>query len=290
MLQTSPALDLKSERATILGLRWRLRAVSAIPEPVLDLSLKVTLPGGAIAIFETTECHEFSPLPVLTFQKLYNAHLHITPFDKDRFVAPSDDSFLSEDHSLTSWAEPVTNACRELTIASDDLWIRNKERIECAGYSYFPNFESQRILRVGERGIPDPQRPLWYAESFFESPSGRHGCILTTYAEEHLGPKHILRSELLALLALLEFAGICALRKGASAMSSPVFVLSFTPTQVRALEARVKSLNQIAISVRPVLDHVPTGPDRDEKFRALVTWAMYTDGAIVPRPASSMSN
>ncbi|KAI1122736.1 hypothetical protein F5Y10DRAFT_253423 [Nemania abortiva] len=295
MLEPSPALDLKSERAAILGIRRTVRAISRIREPILDLPLEVPLPGKPTAIFETTDRYEFSPLPAPAFQKLYNTHLKNPRFKKDQFAAPSRNGIINKDHVFTGWAEPVTNACHELTIAKDDLWMRNKERIECAGYTFYDKFETQGLLREGERGRRDPSHPWWYAESFFESTSGQPGCILVTYAEdhlepEHLEPKHILRSELLALLVLLDGAGICALEKRASVMSPSVFVLSFTLTKVRALEARVKSPNQIAISIRPVLDQVPTGPERDDKFRDLVTWAMYTDAAVVPRPSSSMSN
>lgn len=90
-------------------------------------------------------------------------------------------------------------------------------------------FESQNLLRVGERGRCDPPSPRWYAVSFSESTSGRHGSILVTYAEDHiepeyLEPKHILRSELLTLLVLLDCAGISALKKRASAMSPSVSI------------------------------------------------------------------
>ncbi|KAJ8128294.1 hypothetical protein O1611_g5340 [Lasiodiplodia mahajangana] len=289
MLDPSPALDFESEKAIILGLRCGLRAVSRTRENILNFPLQIPLPDRPIAILETTGCYEFSPLPQPTFQKLYNTHLESERYTRDCFVAPSDGGFLSEDQILTGWAEPVTDACRELTVVKDDLWMRNNERIDCAGYTLYPNFESEHLLQEGERGTSDPPCPLWYAESFFESTSGQHGCILVTYAEEHLEPKQILRSELLSLLALLEGAGLCALKEGTSAMSPSVFVLSFTPTQVRALEARVKSPDQITISIRPVLNQVPVGPERDDKFRELVAWAMYTDAAVVPRPASSMS-
>lgn len=296
MPEPSPTLDLKSERAAILGIRRTFRAISGIPEPILDLPLEVPSPGKATAIFETTDQYELSPLPALTFQKLYNTHQKTPRFAEDLFAAPNlEDHILGEDDIFIHWAQPVTHACRELALAKDDLWEYNKERIECADYPTYYEFESQNLLRVGERGRCDPPSPRWYAVSFSESTSGRHGSILVTYAEDHiepeyLEPKHILRSELLTLLVLLDCAGISALKKRASAMSPSVFVLSFTLTKVRALEARIKSPNQIAISIRTVLDQFPTGPEQDDKFRELVTWAMYTDAAVMPRPSSSMSN
>ncbi|KAI0109202.1 hypothetical protein GGR51DRAFT_109102 [Nemania sp. FL0031] len=300
MPEPGPKLDLKSEKAAILGIRRTFRNILRIQgEPLLDLPLEVPSPGKPTAIFETTDHYESSPLPALTVQKLYNTWQKNPRFATDIFEAPNCDTFYGQrigNHVFTGWARSVTDACRELGIAKDNLWMDNKERIECAHYTEYDEFESQDLLRVGELGEFDPPSARWYAVGFSESTSGQRGCTLITHAEdrmepEDLDPKHILRSELLALLVMLDCAGIHALKKRASAMSPSVFVLSFTETKVRALEARVKSPNQIAISIRTVLDQVPTGkPERDEKFWELLTWAMYTDAAVVPRPSSSMSN
>ncbi|KAJ8124872.1 hypothetical protein O1611_g8767 [Lasiodiplodia mahajangana] len=265
-------LDFKSEEAVILGIRQLFRAIADKEKVVIDLDQEITLPSKANTILKTSNRHEFFPLPEQTFKRL----LGVAPFKDDYFVAPS--NTFSNDYIFTGWAEQVAIACRMLAIAKNNLRAHNKEQIKCASPILELSFKPQVLLSEGERALPYPQRPSWYAELFFES-KGSHGCILATHVEQRLGTKQILRSELLALLALLEIAGICALTKSLPSTSPSVFLLSFTHTQVRALEARANSPRQITISVRAILDQVPTGPERDDEFRKLVARAMYTDSA-----------
>ncbi|TRX97874.1 hypothetical protein FHL15_001084 [Xylaria flabelliformis] len=109
-----------------------------------------------------------------------------------------------------------------------------------------------------------------------------------------------LRSEMLTLLLLLEFAGIRAVCKGESCMIQTVFMQSFTYTQARVLEFHVEKPGVIAISVREVLDGVPTAAERDRKLQELVAWTMYTDSdnrcsspgvwGVVTKPTSTAHN
>ncbi|KAI1121975.1 hypothetical protein F5Y10DRAFT_255191 [Nemania abortiva] len=218
---------------------------------------------------------------------------------------------------LCDWANPVIDACRKLTAIRDTL---NRELqvdpILCAEFSedsYFPVAESQRLLCRGESWQFDckdsTKYPLWwrtvglfYGKTDHDIPSVSPGAILiasypqqNTKAEE-LCDTSILRAEILNLLNLLWFDMAQLRDKNEGLLCATAFLLSFTPTKVRALEAHVESsggLSKVRIRTQTILDGAPTEAEsRKEAFQKLVAWSMFTDTRIEAsghRPSSRAS-
>ncbi|KAI0553566.1 hypothetical protein F4679DRAFT_425911 [Xylaria curta] len=268
--------DPSVEEDVLLSFGPMVRAVALTREPVMNLPLTGdTLPNKPKTQIVITDHHMFSPLGIAKFEMLKEK------VDDDHQWALAAETlpprFID---SLVDWAESVTAACRVFSKIRDDMSKNGEERIQCAGFSdnsIYPVTESQRLLLEGECMSPSVCRPMWFVPTFLISTSRRHGCILATWTWEHPTPEQVLRNEMITLLLLLEFASVRAVRNGESSMTPTVFVLSFTHTQARVLEARVEKPGTIVISIRAVLDDVPTEAERDQKFQELTAWTMYTD-------------
>ncbi|KAI0426031.1 hypothetical protein F5Y09DRAFT_320225 [Xylaria sp. FL1042] len=290
MFYNHTMLMMAAKQAVIISLRHIIYAIAAEPESVLSFPKWISLlPHESLLLpteveIDCTGYNKLFPLPTKDFQELYDAHIQAKPFLP--FMASSyknNNGWYGKDYNLCTWALQVANACRLLTIAKDDLKINH---IKCAGPIPYPDFESQCLLLQGELGDFNDQ-PYWRADLFLESMSN-DGCIIQTHTKQRLEPKQILRSELLTLLVLLEYTNIYALEQNTSATHLPVFLLSFTPTQVRVLEACVDSPNRITISIRLILDEVPIEAEQNKMLQTLICWAMYKK--IPPRSASNTAN
>ncbi|KAI0864206.1 hypothetical protein F4860DRAFT_434616 [Xylaria cubensis] len=271
MASVHPTFDPCLEKDVLLSFSPMMRAISQEGQLFTSLPQRVdALPNQPKIRIETTTNYAFSPLETADFEilrsKVDDAHQEV-------FAAPTRHNNL-----LVYWVGPVIDACRVLSSIRDQIWGDDEEGIHCAVFSHNshnPVTEAQCLLLEGH---PSPHDPMWFVNAFLVSTPRRYGCILSTWTWERLTSEQVLRSEMLTLLLLLEFAGIRAVCTGESCMVQTVFMLSFTYTQVRVLEAHVEKPGVIAVSVREVLDGVPTEAERDRKLQELVAWTMYTDG------------
>ncbi|KAI0552128.1 hypothetical protein F4679DRAFT_581815 [Xylaria curta] len=124
--------------------------------------------------------------------------------------------------------------------------------------------------------------PAWSAPAFlFSTSPRRYGCIIGVWGARHITCNQILRSELLALLCLLEIAGTRALQHGMLAKHQTVFLLSFTRNRACVLEARFEAIDKISVCIRQVLDEVPAIGKRDEAFKDVISWSMFMDSSVL---------
>ncbi|KAI0185697.1 hypothetical protein EV127DRAFT_441101 [Xylaria flabelliformis] len=233
------------------------RSVAAM-DHVLELPFKIPTSDRSSTSIKATDDYNFEPLPKPNFAKLQKK----TP--SEVFKAPVKNCFAK-------WADPVTKACFYLT----DAKRTSDKVIECAGFSMDtldPICDLQDYILQGEmRGFP-----TWHATALLASPR-RYGYIIKSYESRKVTCNQILRSELLALLSLFEIAGMRALQGYNLARNQPVFLLSFTQHRARVLEARFEGLNEISVSIRQVLDKVPTEKERDQVFEDMIRWSMFMD-------------
>ncbi|KAI0855981.1 hypothetical protein F4860DRAFT_494646 [Xylaria cubensis] len=198
-------------------------------------------------------------------------------------------SITPTEDALIWWARPVTKACDILTQVRNDSQNGSKKEIKCAGFSpatYSPNYEVQELLLVGERN------PLWWhATALLFSTTRCYGSIIVTYqGKREVTKNEILRSEVLALLSLLKVASIHEIENQYSCKLRNVFLLSFINTKVRVIEACFCAPYGIQVSIRQVIDKVPTSNDRDAKFRELVAWTMFVEADTKPCNPLGSSN
>ncbi|KAI0861369.1 hypothetical protein F4860DRAFT_475896 [Xylaria cubensis] len=245
-------------------------------EMVLDLPYLIKHRDSSSTNIVITDRHKLNPLPedfkILrkvqsTGPKYYRTH--VSPS-----ATPTRDEFF--------WlANPATRAHCALTSANYKIQRVNGKRIECAGYSEKDTLYSGGLLDLLFEGESwnSPCGVPWYATAFLEPHSSHdYGAIITTYTSEDLNYEHILRSELLTLLCLLEVASTRAVKNHESSMSPTVLLLSFVYDQARVIEARIEAPNRIGVFIRQFSDKVPAMEERDEMLNGLISWAMFVDG------------
>ncbi|KAI0858095.1 hypothetical protein F4860DRAFT_323525 [Xylaria cubensis] len=277
---TRPPLDPNVEEAVLHSINVMLGAVvDELLGHVWELPHLVhTSPSSPPIEIVTTDRHEFYPLPAPDFMMLHMVHASLrheedTLLKDDAFAAPTE--YYA---GLNDWAHSVSEACRYLTKARDHLWTHGEERIQCAGFcrdTIHPICDLQEFLLQGEI----VRRP-WSAAAFLISSTSRRrrGCIINTNTDgRRLTRKQVMRSEMLTLLALLEISCVRAVERGESSVAQTVFVLSLTFPQARVLEARMEAPGKMVVSIRRVLGHIPDWTERDDSFKTLVAWAMFTE-------------
>ncbi|KAI0854471.1 hypothetical protein F4860DRAFT_155581 [Xylaria cubensis] len=237
-------------------LRTMLLAIDDMDD-VLELPLTIPTCDRFSTSIKATNNYTFEPLPEAVFATLQKR------IPQRALTAPIQ-------NLLTDWAHLVTNTCSRFTKAKRNFRINDKE-IKCASLdTAHPIYESQALLRQGEG--------WWYATAFlFLASPRRDGCIIRSYEERPVTCSQILRCELLTLLSLLEIAGIRALQHNSTARNQPVFLLCFTQYQARVLEAHFKEYDKISVSIRQVLNKVPTEKERDQAFEKVIRWSMLVD-------------
>ncbi|KAI0551956.1 hypothetical protein F4679DRAFT_592926 [Xylaria curta] len=179
------------------------------------------------------------------------------------FGRPPAEILITDDHSFCPLPAP-------------DFMTLHMRGTTC-GHMVMHRFGAQAVSRIrisllrsleGERG------PAWRPTTFLGSTTHIFGCIMTTDTNQRLTCEQVLRSELLTLLSQLGFLIIQL--NGKSSITESIFLLSFTHTEVRCLEAHIEAPSKVVVSVRQVLEQYPTGPKRDGTFKTLLTWAMVT--------------
>ncbi|KAI0196823.1 hypothetical protein EV127DRAFT_466331 [Xylaria flabelliformis] len=189
------------------------------------------------------------------------------------FSAPTKDA-------LIWWARPVTKACHILTQVKNDSRNSSKKEIKCAGFSpatYSPIYKVQELLL--------------HATALLFSTTRCYGFIIVTYQKKReVTENEILRSEVLALLSLLEVASISKIENQYSCKLRNVFLLSFINTKVCVIKACLYAPYSIQVSIQQVINKVPTSNDQDAKFRELVAWTMFVEADTKPRNPSGSSN
>ncbi|KAI1113581.1 hypothetical protein F5Y14DRAFT_417629 [Nemania sp. NC0429] len=276
MFDNLPESDTGENQDRYTRLWYMSRVAIAERRLVIDLPYTFTRRGKnlAEAIIGTT--FEFDLLPESNFETLCkterrtsNGSVPVT------LTAPTNDEGYPW-NNLTDWADAVTGACRTLTLSINHLEKKHQRSFNCARFSdttFNPICSSQQRLCDGECSS---RQPWWCTDAFLLSMTTRSfGCITHSHASTHLHPQQILRTELITLLGQLEMITLDAMKSGTK--HSSVFLLSFTRIQARILEACITESGKMAISIRPVLDEDPTGPDRDAKFQTLIRWSMFMD-------------
>ncbi|KAI1738978.1 hypothetical protein F4680DRAFT_449441 [Xylaria scruposa] len=273
---TSPAPDL-DEETVFVSIIDMIGAVSKEQEFVLDLPRTIHnlfgRPPGEILI---TDHHSFYPLPAPDFMTLHMVLTRIRYGDpsycRDALVVPTRD-----DGSLTKWAGPLAAACLGFTVARDHMWMYGDKRIQCAGHVMNTPHELSSSVRL----LEDNRGPAWHPTTFLGTTTHIIGYIVTTDTNQRLTCEQVLRSELLTILLLLQLHILTVQSNGKLSITETVFLLSFTHTEVRCLEAHIEAPGKVVVSVRQVLDQYPTGPEREETFRTLLTWAMVTPSRCI---------
>ncbi|KAI0857114.1 hypothetical protein F4860DRAFT_490462 [Xylaria cubensis] len=270
-------IDLEEKKSILINIRRMIQAVANLPKEETVLCLPYKNPTFSIST-ANFRC-AFNPLPENIFDEMLQEKASLYPYT---FSAPTNDA-------LIWWARPVTKACDILTQVRDDSQNGSKKEIKCAGFSpatYSPNYEVQELLLVGERN------PLWWhATALLFSTTRCYGSIIVTYqGKREVTENEILRSEVLALLSLLEVASIHEIENQYSCKLRNVFLLSFINTKVRVIEACFCAPYGIQVSIRQVIDKVPTSNDRDAKFRELVAWTMFVEADTKPYNPLGSSN
>ncbi|KAI1739374.1 hypothetical protein F4680DRAFT_422580 [Xylaria scruposa] len=275
-----PSLDnlspkVKEDKKSIQRNFRRLVRVIEKRETSLVCELPVPLKGFSFEAIEISNDYTFFPLSEEELQMLNNTRSRpeIIP---DPTVVPESCS-----DGFCSWAGRVLDANSALSSG-------RRENQLFATYDFPIDLPYNRLDQLFD-GEHTSRWWNWYALGFLKfNDSNRYGCIMCTInADERLEANCILRSELIALLVLLEFTSVFTLLgvpcylplTGKLATTQPpvVFLLSFTQVEVRVLEARIEDKKMI-ITIRTVLDKVPVGDvERNNKFRELIRYAMLKE-------------
>ncbi|KAI0186973.1 hypothetical protein EV127DRAFT_163015 [Xylaria flabelliformis] len=269
-------IDLNEEKSILINLRRMVHTVANLPKE--ETILRLPYKNATCSISIANLC-ELNPLPKETVDEM---------FEEQALLHPRILSTPTKDSPIW-WAHPVTKACCALTRARDNSRDGSKKEIKCAGFSqatYYPMCLMQKLLLAGQRN------PLWWqATALLFSPTRRYGSIIVTYqVKQEVAENEILRSEVLALLSLLEVAGIREIENQNSCKYRSVLLLSFIRTKVRVIEACLCAPYGIQVSIRQVIDKIPTSNDRDAKFKELVAWTMFVEGGTKSRNPSGSSN
>ncbi|KAI0866689.1 hypothetical protein F4860DRAFT_509083 [Xylaria cubensis] len=273
------------ERALSASLYRMIQTVTDQKDTVLELPYTIKPSNSPSVEIKVTDRHKFAPFPEADLVVLEEAYKERRrSFDAQCWPQIFQAPRLHTQFSW--WAARVTRTCRALT-KEKELWKDDKTKGQYAGYSgqdtNFGNALLTQFLHGESRASACGVR--WHVTAFLETASFDYGAILATHPMKtlDLSPTRILRSELLTLLALLRTASRRAVQAGMPCISPTVFLLSCAYDQVRVLEASIKinneinKITEIHVYTRPVFDQILPIEKRDEAYRELISWTMFSE-------------